>query len=251
MLKNRVCIITGAAGAIGSAVVEELLFKNAKVIATDINYSPTGFSGEEAKQDGNLEKRRVDVTNVRDVQALVEQVFETFKRIDVVVTCSGILRSKDFEEIKKSEWEQMIQVNLTGVFLVCQAAYRKMKEQGSGVIVNVSSDAGQTGSTMSSADYGSSKAGVLGLTKCIAREGARWGIRANAVAPGFIASEMLVKFSEFWGEEHLEEIVRESVPLKRMGLPSEVAKLISFLVSEEAAYITGATFDINGGSLMR
>ena len=153
--------------------------------------------------------------------------------------CAGILRSKPFEDLLVEEWNKTLAINLTGTFSVSQKAYQLMKHNGGGIILNIASDAGEIGSTMSSADYAASKAGVICLTKCIAREGAKFSIR----------SEMLEKFAAYWGLEKLKETVN-SIPLHRMGYPEEVAKLASFLASEDAQYITGATFDINGGSCM-
>lgn len=249
MLHQKICFVTGAAGAIGKAIAEDFLAQGAIVVGADLAFknAPQQQAGFSEK---NIQQKNLNVSNKNDVEKTIDWVVETHGRIDVVVNSAGILRSKPFENLEENEWRQMIDVNLTGTFLVCRYAFAKMKQQKSGVIVNISSDAGEIGSSMSSADYSASKAGVLGLTKSIAREGAKYGIRANAVAPGLTDTEMLGRFTDRYGADSLESFVKAYIPLQRMGAPGEVAKLVSFLASDDAAYITGATVDINGGSCM-
>ena len=242
-MKKRVCLVTGANGAIGRAVTEEFALElDTTVIACDINTA-------KIPSKENIVPCRFDVTDEEEIIKIFDDIKDRFGQIDVLVNCAGILRSKLFEDMKLSEWNKMISINLTGTFLVSREAYKLMKENKGGVIINLSSDAGEIGSTMSSVDYSASKAGILGLTKSIAKEGARYGIRANAIAPGFIASDLLDKFEEYWGKAKLDETV-EQIPMRRMGRADEVAKLAFYLASDAAAYITGATFDINGGSCM-
>lgn len=248
MLRQKVCFVVGAAGAIGKAISDEFLAQGAIVIGADILFKKN--DSFHIKQNFNMIQKKLNISSKQDIENLVNEIFGFYNRIDVVVNAAGILRSKAFELLEEDEWRQTIDINLTGTFLVCRYVFAKMKEQGNGVIINISSDAGEIGSTMSSADYSASKAGVLGLTKSIAREGAKYGIRANAVAPGFIDTEMLGKFKERYGTDELEAIVRDNIPLQRMGQPREVARLVSYLASDDASYITGATFDINGGSCM-
>lgn len=241
-MAKKICLVTGANGAIGKAMVEEFKNENMIVIATDL-YLKGLQKGE------SVFEYILDVTNDSLIDKFFDEINKKFTKIDVLVNCAGILRSKSFDELQVNEWNQTLSINLTGTFAVSQKVYQLMKKNKGGVIVNIASDAGEIGSTMSSADYAVSKAGVICLTKCIAREGAEFGIRSNVIAPGFIKSEMLEKFEEYWGMEKLKETV-DSIPLRRMGCPEEVAKLASFLASENAQYITGATFDINGGSCM-
>lgn len=241
-MAKKICLITGANGAIGKAMVAEFRNKDMIVIATDLYLKGI--------QDGNnLFEYVLDVADNGILGEFFDEIKRKFTTVDVLVNCAGILRSKSFEDLLVEEWNKTLAINLTGTFSVSQKTYRLMKQNGGGVILNIASDAGEIGSTMSSADYAASKAGVICLTKCIAKEGAKFNIRSNAIAPGFIESEMLEKFETYWGMEKLRETV-DSIPLRRMGRPEEVAKLASFLASEDAPYITGATFDINGGSCM-
>lgn len=223
-------------------MVEEFRKENTIVIATDL------CMGSEQCAE-NVVRYDLDVTDIEAVDKFFSNLGHDFAKVDVLVNCAGILRSKPFEQLLLDEWNRTMSVNLTGSFIVSQRAYQIMQKNNGGVIINISSDAGEIGSTMSSADYAVSKAGVICLTKCIAREGACFGIRSVAIAPGFIESEMLNKFEEYWGKENLIKAVN-SIPLKRMGHPYEVAKLAVYLASDNAQYITGSTFDINGGSCM-
>ncbi|MDY2983971.1 MAG: SDR family oxidoreductase [Synergistes jonesii] len=241
-MNKKICLVTGAGGSIGRAMTNIFAKYNFIVVATDIN-----MSGIHEKD--NIFKYHLDVTNTKEIESVFDNIKNNFSVVDVLVNCAGILRSKPFENLSVEEWNQTISINLTGSFAVSRRVYEHMMNNHGGVIINISSDAGEIGSTMSSADYSASKAGVIALTKCIAREGAKYGIRSNAIAPGFVDTEMLKKFEDYWGKEKLEETVA-SIPLKRMAKPSEVARLAYFLASDDAAYITGATFDINGGSCM-
>ena len=197
----------------------------------------------------NINEYILDVTDFLSINKFYSNIETKCTNIDVLINCAGILRSKPYEDLSIEEWNQTIAVNLTGTFAMSRGAYRLMKKQKKGIILNIASDAGEIGSTMSSADYAASKAGVICLTKCIAREGARYGIRANAIAPGFVHTKMLDKFIDYWGIDYFNQTIN-SIPLKRMGTPEEIAKLAYFLASPNASYITGATFDINGGSCM-
>lgn len=241
-MAKKICLVTGANGAIGKAVSAEFKNKNMIVIATDLYLK--GIQNEK-----HLYEYVLDVADNSLLNKFFDEIKRKFTTVDVLVNCAGILRSKPFEDLLVEEWNKTLAINLTGTFSVSQKAYQLMKHNGGGIILNIASDAGEISSTMSSADYAASKAGVICLTKCIAREGAKFSIRSNAIAPGFIESEMLEKFAAYWGLEKLKETVN-SIPLHRMGYPEEVAKLASFLASEDAQYITGATFDINGGSCM-
>ncbi|MEG2184724.1 MAG: SDR family oxidoreductase [Cloacibacillus sp.] len=241
-MKDKICFITGADGAIGRAMTTEFIAAGMKVIATDLSFKKRNT------ELSSVTYYNLDVTKYIDIQKLFTTINDN-TCIDVLVNCAGILRSKPFEHLTVQEWNQTLSVNLSGTFYTSQAAYQLMQHNNNGVIINIASDAGEIGSTMSSADYAASKAGVIALTKCIAREGARYGIRANCIAPGFIESEMLDKFKTYWGVEKLNQTVNE-IPLKRMGKPEEVAKLAVYLASDAASYITGATLDLNGGSCM-
>ena len=160
--------------------------------------------------------------------------------------CRGVLAPTKFEDIPESEWDAVIDVNLKGTFLCCQAVLSVMRDKGHGRIVNFSSTAGKNVSTVGGAHYTAAKAGILGLTRHLAVEVASDGITVNAVCPGLIDTEMV---TEMIDAERQRAYV-ESFPIKRLGTPEEVADLVAFLVSDKAGYITGAAYDINGGDLM-
>jgi len=187
-----------------------------------------------------------DVAQAATVRSIVERVRAAYGRLDVLVTCAGILYPTRFPAIQAEEWRRTIEVNLDAVFFCMQAVVPAMAERGWGRIVNISSTAGKSVSTLGGAHYTASKAGVLGLTRAAAKELAPLGITVNAVCPGLIDTEMV---RANVAPDRLEAY-RTSFPIQRLGTPEEVAALVSYLTSDEAGYITGASTDINGGDLL-
>jgi 3-oxoacyl-[acyl-carrier protein] reductase len=188
----------------------------------------------------------VDVADVNAVQQCVEKILAKWGRIDILVNNAGVRKETSIEDIAPEEWNRILSVNLGGTFFFSQAVLQPMKEQKWGRIINMSSFGGQAGPLTSGAHYCASKAGQLALTKSFARSLAKEGITVNSVAPAAIETPEM---------ERIDPIklanMKEGIPVKRFGKAKEVAKLVSFLASEEAGYITGSTFDINGGLLMR
>lgn len=188
-----------------------------------------------------------DVANESQVLAMVKATVERFGTVDILVNNAGLLRSTSpLEEIPLDEWELMMLVNVTGVFLCTKAVLPIMKAQRSGKIVNVSSSAGRATSTFGGAHYTTSKAAVLGLSRHTAREAAPYGINVNATAPGSMDTEMV---RELATPEHMAQEAENNL-LRRLGTAQDEADLVAFLCSEEASYIAGATIDLNGGDLM-
>jgi 3-oxoacyl-[acyl-carrier protein] reductase len=188
-----------------------------------------------------------DVSNEAEVQAMVDAAVEHFGSVDILVNNAGILRSTTpLEDIPLQEWELMMTINVTGVFLCTKAVLPIMKAKRSGKIVNVSSSAGRSTSTFGGAHYTTSKAAVLGLSRHTAREAAPYNINVNAVAPGSMDTEMV---RELATPEHMQS-ESQKIPLRRLGTAQDEANLVAFLCSEESSYITGATIDINGGDLI-
>jgi len=249
---GRVALITGAARGLGLAAAERFLAGGARVV---INVRrPEQAAAAAARLGGSGESgggERVlvlpgDVASSATVRALVAQALDRFGRLDVLVNNAAAAFSTRFEQIGEEEWRRAVDVNLTAAFLCIQAALPAMKANRYGRVVNLSSTAGKSVSTLGGAHYTASKAGLLGLTRAAAKELGPLGITVNAVCPGLIDTELT---REHATPEQLAVHAR-SFPVPRLGTAAEVAELISFLASERAGYITGAAIDINGGDLM-
>ena len=187
-----------------------------------------------------------DVTSSKDVDMLVNETIAEFGSVNILVNNAGVLRPTKVIDIEESEWDFVVGVNLKGTFLCSKAVLPYMQTQKWGRIVNFSSTAGKNVSTVGGAHYTSAKAGILGFTRHLAKESAGYGITVNSVCPGLIDTEMV---NSTISEEKKQEYAN-SFPIKRLGQVREVADLVGFLVSDKAAYITGASIDINGGDLM-
>jgi 3-oxoacyl-(acyl-carrier-protein) reductase len=239
-LEDRVALVTGAARGIGRRVAEELADAGAQVVLAD-------FSdwGEEITELGSgMFGTRLDVTDPARVKEVVGNVAGRFERIDVLVNNAGIVRDNLLIRMKDEEWASVIATNLNGVFFLTREVVAKMMRKRYGRIINVSSVVGQMGNP-GQANYVSSKAGVIGFTKAVAREVASRNITVNAIAPGYIATPM----TESLGDKAKQDLL-EMVPLGRMGTVADIAKGVLFLASEEAGYITGHVLNINGGMYM-
>lgn len=239
-LTGKVAIVTGAAGGIGLACCRALVGEGANVVVADLD----GAAAEALARELGTTCVGIgaDVANTDDAQRLVETAVATFGRLDVLVTCAGIFHATPLDQITAAEWDHIQAVNLKGTFLVAQAALRVMIPNRRGRIVTVASLAGQTGGIGAGASYAASKAGVVALTKSIARFAGPHGITANCVNPGLIETPML----DDWPQEALERTVAMT-PLGRMGTPEEVADTVVWLASDRAAFVQGAHVDVNGG----
>ncbi len=240
----RVALVTGAARGMGRAIARRLHELGASVALNDLDPKATSRVAEELGED--VLPTPADVTSSDAVREMVATTLDRFGRLDILVNNAGILFPTPLEEISEEEWRRTLEVNLTGVFFCTQAVIDPMKREGYGRIVNLSSTAGKTVSTLGGAHYTASKHGVLGLTRASALELAPHGITVNAVCPGLIDTEMA---HENTTPERLEAY-RTGFPLGRLGRPEEVADLVCFLASEAAGYITGSAYDITGGDLM-
>ena len=244
-LNGKIALITGGAQGIGRTISEELAEQGAHVILGDVNLEGAEKTAEEIKEKGSKASAiRIDVSNALDVQNVFDSILKEYKPVDIVVNNAGITRDGLLVRMKEVDWDLVLNINLKGSFLCSQQAAKQMMKQKSGAIVNIASIVGVMGN-FGQANYAASKAGLIGFTKTLAREIAPRGIRANAIAPGFIDTEMT---------RVLEESVRgkliEQIPLARLGQPEDVASCVSFLVSEKASYITGQVINVNGGMLM-
>ncbi|MFX0064147.1 MAG: SDR family NAD(P)-dependent oxidoreductase [Candidatus Hermodarchaeota archaeon] len=246
-LKNKVAIITGAAQGMGKAVAEKFAEEGALLILVDIKkekLQEVALLLEEKEIE--VKSYDCDVSDENQVHHLVETVLKSFGKIDILINCAGILYPTPFHEMSVKEWDKVLSVNLKGVFLFMREVYPHMKDRGDGRIVNFSSTAGLTVSTIGGAHYTASKHAVIGLTKAVAKEGGSYGVRVNAVCPGLIDTEMVREIIE----EPKIKNYEQSFPISRLGNPEEVAELVLFLVSDRSTYITGASLNISGGDLL-
>lgn len=243
-LKGKAAAVTGAGLGIGRAISLTLAREGADVVVSDINLEVARKTVQEIEaRGGRAVALKVDVTNLQDAEALTERAVQSFGKLDILVNNAGIYPSAPITEIREEEWDLVMAVNLKGVFLCSQAAARRMIVQRQGVIVNVASMDAKTRTT-GNAHYAASKAGVISFTRTLACEMASYGIRVNAVSPGWIGTETLRKKADRWRQ------AVEEIPVGRLGTPEDVAEAVLFLVSDVAGYITGEILDVNGGIFM-
>jgi 3-oxoacyl-[acyl-carrier protein] reductase len=240
--EGQTVLVTGGAKGIGAATAARLASEGAQVVVADIDEAA---ATETAERIGGRAVR-CDVTSRADVEAAVAAAAES-GRLDVLVTCAGIIRDNLIHKMTDDDWEAVIATHLRGTFLAAQAAQAVMTQQGSGSMVLVSSVSalGNRGQ----ANYSAAKAGLQGLTKTLAIELGRFGVRANCVAPGFIATAMTQQTAERIGMsfDDFQATAAEQIPLRRVGQPEDVAGVIAFLCSDDAAYVTGQVIYVSGG----
>ncbi len=251
-LQGKVAIVTGASRGIGRAIALELATQGANVV---VNYATSSAAADNlvaeitevgrsafAEGVGEAIALQADVSKIDQVDSLINTAIDKFKRVDILVNNAGITRDTLLLRMKLEEWQAVIDLNLTGVFLCTRAVSKIMLKQRSGRIINIASVAGQMGNP-GQANYSAAKAGVIGFTKTVAKELASRGITVNAVAPGFIVTDMT-------NDLKADEILKY-IPLGRYGQPEEVAGMVRFLAADPAAaYITGQVFNVDGGMVM-
>ncbi|MBD0380392.1 3-oxoacyl-[acyl-carrier-protein] reductase [Paenibacillus sedimenti] len=246
MLTGKVALVTGASRGIGRAIALHLAESGADVV---VNYAGSEGAAQEVVElieamGRKAVKLRADVSSYQESEELVKQTLEILGKIDILVNNAGITRDNLIMRMKEEEFDQVIATNLKGVFNCVKAVTRPMMKQRSGRIINISSVVGVLGNP-GQANYVAAKAGVIGLTKATARELSSRGITVNAVAPGFIETDMTDKLSAEMRDHMLKQI-----PLERLGQPDEIAKVVRFLASDDAAYMTGQTLHVDGGMYM-
>ena len=245
--EGKVAIVTGAGQGMGRAVAERLAAAGAIVSVNDVDPDSADRTVS-VLQKGGAEAVAVpgSVTSTQQVSDMLELTLSRFGRVHILINNAGVLRPTKVIDIEEDEWDFVVDVNLKGTYLCSRAVLPTMREIGWGRIVNFSSTAGKNVSTVGGAHYTAAKAGILGFTRHLAKEEASYGVTVNSVCPGLIDTEMVRTTID---DSRTKEYA-DSFPINRLGQPSEVAELVAFLASDRAAYITGASLDINGGDLM-
>ena len=247
MLFNReVAIVTGGAQGIGRAIAEEFCREGAKAVILDINDEKGKTLESEIRQSGGeVTFLHCDVSKPAEIDKVIAQILEKYARINILVNNAGILHSTPIEDITEEEWDRMMAINLKSMFFMCQKVLPAFREQKGGKIINISSLAGRMGGIANGLGYTATKAAMIGLTYGFARRLAKDNINVNAIAPGTTETDILKAFSP----EKKEEL-RQTIPLKRLGNPQDIANAVVFLASSKANFITGAILDVNGGMFM-
>jgi 3-oxoacyl-[acyl-carrier protein] reductase len=246
MLKDKSVLVTGASRGIGRAIALYFAKQGAKVA---VNYSGSEAKANEVvaeikENGGTAFSIKADISSSEEVTNMVKTVIEEFGSLDVLVNNAGITRDNLLMRMKEEEWDAVINTNLKGVFLTTKAVTRQMMKQRYGRIINIASIVGVSGNA-GQANYVAAKAGVIGLTKTTAKELSSRGITVNAIAPGFIETDMTGKL-----EEGIKEDMLKNIPLSRFGQPDDIAAAAAFLASDQSSYITGQTLHVDGGMVM-
>lgn len=249
---GKLAIVTGGASGIGLATVRRLHQDGHAVIIADRADNADTVAQEVSALEAPVYAEKVDLDSPEDIERMTERISASYGAPDILINNAGVHPKREdgghysIEEIQLEQWEQVMRINLTSMFLLCQWAMGPMKERGWGRIVNVSSRAGRTYTAISGAHYSASKAAVVGFTRTLAGEVGAYGVTANTVAPGRIKTP-LSDVSGLSSSQNLHEAFTNAVPLKRVGAPDELASAISFLSSNDSSFVTGAVLDVNGG----
>jgi 3-oxoacyl-[acyl-carrier protein] reductase len=246
-LKNQVAIITGGTRGIGKAIARLFASEGARVIITGRGASSpveAELRSELSNNQGSIKYLSCDISSKEAIDKLIKNTIDEFAKLDILINNAGITQDNLFIRMKEDEWNSVIDTNLNSLFYICQPAIKAMSKQKSGVIVNMSSVIGLHGNPAQT-NYATTKAGMIGFSKALAKEYGRRGIRVNCIAPGFIATEMTEQLAE-----ETQNKYKENIPLGEFGSVEDVARLALFLASPESAYITGQVIQIDGGLFM-
>lgn len=245
-LKDRIAIVTGGAQGIGYAIVDILAQRGANILIADVSIDKAEATAKEisVKTGQKVIAKSVNVTESAGVKAMVDATMEQFGKVDILVNNAGITRDNLIMRMSEEDWDAVLDINLKGTFNCSQAVIRPMMKQRYGRIINISSVSGVVGQA-GQANYSSSKAGLLGLTKALAKEVGSRNITVNAVAPGFIETRLTLNLPQ-----EIRDMSVKMTPLGRFGTPEDIANAVAFLASDEASFITGATLQVDGGLAM-
>ena len=240
-LRNKVAIITGGASGIGRETALLFSREGAKVVVADNNQAGGLQTISEVKEIGDGLFVITDVSNRHQIKQLIDETIAKYGKIDVLINNAGIAQDALFSKMTTEQWDRVIEINLKGTFNCIQSVISIMINQGHGVIINASSVVGLFGN-IGQVNYAAAKAGIIGMTKALAKELGKKGIRVNALAPGFTMTPMLANVPQ-----NILEVIKEKTPLKRLGEPKDIANAYLFLASDEAAFINGAILCVDGG----
>lgn len=244
-LKGKVALVTGGGRGIGEATAKKFATEGAKVVIVDINVDDINRVVHDLEALGaDVLGLKVDVTNSQLVDKMIDDTMEEFGKIDILVNNAGITADNTLVKMSDAEWERVIDVNLKGVFNCGRSAAKVMVKQGCGVILNATSVVGIYGN-YGQTNYAATKWGVIGMTKTWGKELGKKGVRVNAVAPGFILTPMTEKMPE-----KVLKMMSDKAPLKRLGLPEDIANAYAFLASDDASFISGAVLEVTGGLVL-
>jgi 3-oxoacyl-[acyl-carrier protein] reductase len=244
-LKDKVALVTGGARGIGQAIAMTFAKEGADIVVADVNLEVAQKTASEIESLGRKALAlEMDVTDYQKVEEGVNKILDKFGKVDILVNNAGITKDNLLLRMSQAEWDAVISVNLKGTFNCIKAVSRPMVKQRSGRIISIASIIGLMGN-WGQANYAASKAGIIALTKTVAKELASRNINANSVAPGFIQTEMTAKLSE-----DVKAKMMEAIPMAKLGTPEDVANVCLFLASEESRYITGQTITVDGGMVM-
>ena len=245
VLSGKTAIVTGASRGIGAAIAQRLCEAGANVVLCSRSAESVGqIAGALQEKGYTVLSMAADISQKADVDALIEKTISQFSHIDILVNNAGITRDTLLMRLKDEDWDTVLQTNLTGTMYCTRAVLRPMIRQKSGRIINISSVVGLAGNA-GQANYAAAKAGIIGLTKATAKEVGARGITVNAIAPGFITTDMTAQISE----QNQQQLL-ELIPLREFGHPEDVADAVCFLASDAARYITGQTLQVDGGMVM-
>lgn len=244
-LKGKLALVTGGARGIGQCIGEELARNGAHVLLGDVDADGAAAAADKINAEGGTASGiELNVTDSGQLAAVFDKISKDHKPLDILVNNAGVTRDGLLMRMKEADWDLVLNINLKGSFLCSQQAVKQMFKQRSGVIVSISSIVGLMGNA-GQANYSASKAGLIGLTKTLAREVASRNVRVNAIAPGFIDTDMTRQL-----DEKVREMLVQQIPLASLGQPQDIADCVGFLVSDRARYITGQVISVNGGMLM-
>ncbi|NPV00592.1 MAG: 3-oxoacyl-[acyl-carrier-protein] reductase [Brevinematales bacterium] len=244
-VESKNAIVTGAARGIGRAIALKLASEGANVVIIDVNLDQANETAKEIEKMGRKSiAMKVDVTSYDDVEKMIQTVAKEWGSVDILVNNAGITRDNLILRMTPEDFDLVININLKGVFNGIKAVFPVMMKQRAGKIINMASVIGQMGN-VSQANYAASKAGVIALTKTAAKELAKRGVCVNAIAPGYIQTPMTDQLSD-----QVKDAIKAMIPLERLGQPEDVANMVLFLASSESDYVTGHTFNVDGGMVM-